>query len=304
MQEILRQGYDLIFSHEEAALLGVWLARLWRKPHVYDMHSCLHQQLENFEFTRSPLLISLFRRMEDYILRNSRSVIVICRDLLETVTRLGYGRKAVLIENVLDFPAEPFTPKKVAEQRKEFAPRGEKLVLYAGNFEPYQGIPLLLRAAQKVGAGVRFLLVGGTGRSLAEMRSLAQTLGIADKIVFVDKVPPARVPFFIELADVLVSPRLSGTNTPLKIYSFLKSGKPLVATNLWTHTQALSPEHAVLADPNPESLAQAIGFALESDEARQRARGAKEMAEKEFTPERYRQKIGLVLELARAGFAT
>ncbi|MEW5901182.1 MAG: glycosyltransferase family 4 protein [Acidobacteriota bacterium] len=302
IQEMLRQSYDLIFSHEEAALLGVWLAKAWKKPHVYDMHSCLPQQLENFEFTRSRFLISLFRRMEDYVLRNSHAVIVICRDLLETVASLGYGGKATLIENVLDFPAQPFTADKVGQARREYAPRGEKLVLYAGNFEPYQGIPLLLRAAHKIGAGVRFVLVGGTGRSLTEMKELARSLGISEKVVFVGKVPPARVPFFVELADVLVSPRLSGTNTPLKIYSFLKSGKPLVATNLWTHTQVLSPQHAVLANPDPDSLAGAIVFALGSEEAREWARAAKEMADREYTAPKYYEKIGRVLELARHNF--
>ena len=39
--------------------------------------------------------------------------------------------------------------------------------------------------------------------------------------------------------DVLVSPRSRGTNTPLKIYQYLRSGKPIVATRLLTHTQVL-----------------------------------------------------------------
>jgi glycosyltransferase involved in cell wall biosynthesis len=302
--ELSRHRYDLIFSHEEAAGLGICLGKVWRVPHIYDMHSSLPQQLRNFEFTRSPFLISLFQSLERSILKHSQAIIVICRDLMEQVIAWGYGDKAVLLENFLDFPADEFTAEELARKRRKIAPRGEKIVMYAGNFEPYQGISLLLEAAQKIQDDVIFLLVGGTGHALAEMKALAAKLGVAEKVVFIDKVPPARVSFYISLADVLVSPRLSGTNTPLKIYSFLKTGKPLVATNLWTHTQVLSPRQAVLADPNRESFAKGISFALSSREAKDRAEAAKIFAETEYTESRYLEKMAGVLAMARRNFST
>ena len=301
--EISRHRYDLVFSHEEAAFLGIWLARIWGKPHVYDMHSSLPQQLENFDFTRSPLLVSLFRRMERFVLRNSSSIIVICRDLMETVSDMGYGDKALLVENFLDFPAREYRAEDVSAKRRELAPGGEKIVLYTGNFGPYQGISLLLRAAQKVDPGAVFVLVGGSGASLLEMKALAAELGIASKIRFVDRVPPSEISLYVALADVLVSPRTSGTNTPLKIYSCLKSGKPLVATRLWTHTQVLSESQAVLADPNADDFARAIDFALNRPEAQARAQAAKEWAEKEYAPSRYLEKISRVLSLARSSYS-
>ena len=89
--------------------------------------------------------------------------------------------------------------------------------------------------------------------------------------------------------------------TPQKIYSFLKSGKPLVATNLWTHTQVLSPKNSVLVDPNPQSLAEGICFALWNSEAQKRSRAAKELAEKEYTYPRYLEKVSKALEKASSG---
>jgi glycosyltransferase involved in cell wall biosynthesis len=296
--EMARNTYDLIFSHEEAALLGVWLAKLWKKPHIYDMHSSLPQQLENFEFTRFRLWISLFRRMEQFILRGSLAVIVICRDLMDTVVKMGHGGKAVLLENFLDFPGPEFSAEEITQKKRVIAPHGEKIVLYAGNFEPYQGISLLLEAAGRIEDSVIFLLVGGTGQPLTEMKKRAIDRGLADRVVFVDKVPPSEVSLYIGAADVLVSPRLSGTNTPLKIYSFLKSGKPLVATNLWTHTQVLSSRIAILADADPRSLAEGIAFALNSEEAKARARTAQEEAEKEYTEARYLEKMNQILAKA------
>ena len=65
---LFRKSYDLIFSHEEGALLGVVLAKLSRTPHLYDMHSSLPQQLENFDFSRSRTLKAAFGLMERFIL--------------------------------------------------------------------------------------------------------------------------------------------------------------------------------------------------------------------------------------------
>jgi len=294
---------DLIFSHEEAALLGAVLGKIWRVPHLYDMHSSLPQQLENFDFSKSRLLKRTFLWIERFILNNSQAVIVICQDLLETVKKKGAGSKAVLIENFLDFPGPDYSPGDVEARRRELVPGGEKVVLYAGNFEPYQGISLLLQAAAAMNGKAVFLLVGGSPAENEEMAKKAAALGIGKRIILVDRVPPSEVPLYIGLADVLVSPRLSGTNTPLKIYSFLKSGKPVVATRLWTHTQVLNDEISVLVDPTPGSLAQGITFALFNEEARRRARAAKSLAEKEYTPSRYREKIQVCLEMTRANFA-
>jgi glycosyltransferase involved in cell wall biosynthesis len=296
--EIVSSRYDLVFSHEEAAFLGVWLARIWRKPHVYDMHSSLPQQLENFEFTRSPALISLFKRMEGFVLKNSQAVIVICRDLMDTVAGLGYEHKAIQIENFLDFPAEEFPTGAVARKKREYAQEGEKVVLYAGNFEPYQGIPLLIEAFTRVKSAAVLLVVGGSKPEHDEIRQKAKGLGLGKRFVFVENVPPQQVPLYIALCDVLISPRVSGTNTPLKIYSFLKSGKPLVATRLWTHTQILDDRLAVLTAPEPQALADGISFALDSEEARVRAREARRLAEREYVYPKYLEKINEALQKA------
>jgi glycosyltransferase involved in cell wall biosynthesis len=296
--------YDLIFSHEEAAFLGVILGKIWKVPHLYDMHSSLPQQLENFDFSRSRLLKKAFTRMERFILKHSQAVIVICQDLRETVKREGFESKTVLIENFLDFPGPAYSEDKIRAKRKELAPGGEKIVLYAGNFQPYQGIALLLEAAAKVGEKARFLFVGGSPTENEEMGEKAEALGIRKKVVFVDRVAPSQVPLYISLADVLVSPRLSGTNTPLKIYSFLKSGKPVVATRLWTHTQILDDKISVLVEPDPEHMARGISFALFNEDARRRAETARFLAEKEYTPERYLEKIRACLEIARSNFKT
>jgi len=299
--QLARKRYDIIFSHEEAALPGVVLGKIWRIPHIYDMHSSLPQQLENFDFSRSPLLKKIFSRIEGFILKNSQAVIVICQDLLRQVREAGVGNKSILIENFIDFPSPEFSPDDIRLRRAQYAPSGEKIVLYAGNFGPYQGVQLIVDAAALVKEKAVFLLVGGSAAAQEALRREAESKGIAGKVIFVDRVPPSDVPLFISIADVLVSPRLSGTNTPLKIYSFLKSGKPLVATDLWTHTQVLNDRISILVEPTAEGMAEGLVFALTAEEAKERARAALAFASREYTYPAYLDRMKRCLDTA-SGF--
>ena len=118
----------------------------------------------------------------------------------------------------------------------------------------------------------RVLVVGGEPAQV-EQREGARARGAARRrsMIFTGQQPAKEIPGFVQAADLLVSPRIRGTNTPLKIYSYLRSGKPIVATNLLTHTQVLTPEIARLVDPKPEPFAAAM---LELIEHPRRARSA------------------------------
>ena len=112
------------------------------------------------------------------------------------------------------------------------------------------------------------MLVGGESEQIKEMKALANSLNINKYVVFTGKRAVNEMPVFMAIADVLVSPRTIGTNTPLKIYSYLKSGKPIVATNLLTHTQVLDETVSVLTAPEPDAFADGIVRLLTNDELR------------------------------------
>ena len=90
----------------------------------------------------------------------------------------------------------------------------------------------------------------GVSRSIGEFRFQHDRL--------TGQRPPEEMPVYVGLADVLVSPRSSGTNTPLKIYSYLWSGKAIVATDLETHRQVLDETTALLVPPTSGAIADAV----------------------------------------------
>jgi glycosyltransferase involved in cell wall biosynthesis len=93
-------------------------------------------------------------------------------------------------------------------------------------------------------------------------------------------------------ADVLVSPRLKGLNTPMKIYSYLDSGSAVLATRLRTHTQVLDDHMAYLVDPEPTALGQGLATLLRDPELRDRlATNAKTYVQREHTPQAARRKL-------------
>jgi glycosyltransferase involved in cell wall biosynthesis len=282
--------YDLIHSHEEAGLLGAWLARRLGIPHLYDMHSSLPQQLANFSVPHGRLVRRAFERLERATIAGSQVIITICQDLQDIVTRQGAGDRAVLIENVMGGEVDAPPALTAAEVRARYGLAPDAVVaLYTGTFEPYQGLHLLIGAASRLRArypALRVLVVGGEGAQVEAARVRASTAGAP--VVFAGRQPAADIPAFIEACDILVSPRMTGTNTPLKIYSYLRSGRPIVATDLLTHTQVLDTRVAHLVPVSEEGLAAGIAHLIDRPAERRRlAEAAAALAGARYSREAY-----------------
>ncbi len=302
-----KDRFDAVHSHEEMGVLGVWVARRLGIPHLYDMHSSLPQQLGNFRYSRSRLLRWIFEKAEGYMVRGSQVVITICQDLQDTVHAMGVGDRAVLIENVMGGDVDPSAgPGRDALRRAWGLTPEQPVVLYTGTFEQYQGLDLLLDASVRLAARVpdaAVLVVGGAPEQVEALEARARAMGAP--LVFTGQRPPADIPHFVDACDVLVSPRISGTNTPLKIYSYLRSGRPIVATNLRTHTQVLTPESSELVEPTADALADGLSrMLLDKAEAARVAAGARQLADAQYSRQSYlsrtRRAYDMLLAVGRA----
>jgi glycosyltransferase involved in cell wall biosynthesis len=186
---------------------------------------------------------------------------------------------------------------KVLAER--YAINGHRVILYAGTFEAYQGLELLVEAAGEIVSrhkNVRFLCVGGNESQVGRMKSLARERCVDEYFVFPGTVPPEEVQSLFSIASILMSPRISGTNTPLKIYSYLRSGVPIVATKIRSHTQVLTDDVALLVEPHFQSISSGILRLLEDIHFGNRlAESALRLAEKAYSPDAYYEKMAQVL---------
>src|SRR5262245_11803587 len=164
-RRVWSERYDAIHSHEEMGLVGVWLAKWLRIPHLYDMHSSLPQQLSNFKYSKSASLRSMFNWMEDQMVHKSDVVITICQELQDTVTAMGVVDRSLLIENVMGGDVDEPPSRSPQDIRAAWSIAAEApLALYTGTFEAYQGVEMLTAAAAIVAKqrpDARLLVVGG-----------------------------------------------------------------------------------------------------------------------------------------------
>jgi glycosyltransferase involved in cell wall biosynthesis len=120
---------------------------------------------------------------------------------------------------------------------------------------------------------------------------------VESSFTFVPAVPPEDVFLYQRLADVLVTTRARGTNTPLKIYQYLRAGRPIVATAIRSHTQVLDSGTAELVSPTPESIAAGLVRVLTDHEhARRLAAAASELAARGYSKEIYFERLSTILE--------
>jgi glycosyltransferase involved in cell wall biosynthesis len=306
IRRVIADKYDAIHSHEEMGLVGVWLAKWLGIPHLYDMHSSLPQQLSNFKYSQSGALRSLFTWAEGQMVHKSQVVITICQELQDTVTEMGVGERALLIENVMGGDVEEAPSRTPAEVREFWgvAP-GAPLALYTGTFEAYQGVDMLIEATAIIARrrpDARVLVVGGEPAQVEAARAKAASCGASSVMIFTGQQPAREIPGFVQAADLLVSPRIRGTNTPLKIYSYLRSGKPIVATNLLTHTQVLSPEFSKLVAPEAGPFAEAVLELIDQPAQRERlSAAARVVAQDKYSRESYVRRTAQAYERLGGG---
>jgi glycosyltransferase involved in cell wall biosynthesis len=262
---LVRRRYDCLHTHEEAGIFGAILSRVFRVPHVYDMHSDLAQQMSNFQVSRSRLLVRAMRALERVAIRSADVVIVICAELEQTVADLAPGKRAVLIENSAGATGDDEvrggsdadgTIRRLRAELDIPADAGP-VVVYTGTFELYQGLDLVVKSIPLVRErfpGIVYVLAGGRPDQIATLARLAEKVGASGSLRLPGQRPASEMPLLMELADILISPRSSGTNTPLKLYSYLHAGRPILATGIRSHTQVLTPDVALLVEPTVEGL--------------------------------------------------
>ncbi len=286
-------SYDVLHSHEEASFFSGWLARRHGLRHVYDMHSSLPQQLSNFSSYDLKPIRWLFESLEQRVLRTADGVITICSDLAELVQRECPTIAHAMIENTGD-DGQIFASGG-EDVRAKLGLEGQQIVLYTGTFEAYQGLDILLAAFARLRPShsqAHLVMVGGQPRQIEQYQAQVGALRIQNHVRFVGQVHPSRIPSFLRAADLIVSPRSRGTNTPLKIYGYLRSGRPLVATAIASHLQTLDGEIAYLVEPTADDLARGIDLLLRDPELRERlARAAAQRADGQFSDAAYLAKV-------------
>ena len=250
------RGFDAIHACNPPDLLFLiagFFKLLWGTRFVFDHHD-INPELYEAKFGRRDLFYKLMLLLERLTFRTADISIA----TNESYRRIATGRAQMDPRRVFVVRSGP----KIERMRRvDPVPAWRKgrqyLVGYVGVMGKQEGIDLLLQAAQDliVRQGrddIQFALVGD-GTALSEMRAYAESLGIADYITFVGRVPDAILLEVLNTADVCVNPDVANDmndkSTMNKIMEYMALSKPIVQFDL-TEGRFSAQDASLYAKPN------------------------------------------------------
>ena len=253
--------YHFVYAIEESVFISLLLKWVIKIPYAYDMDSRLSEQLiEKYRLLSS--VRPILRYLERLAMRNARAIVPVSDGLL-TDKELRSMRKIVFLRDV-SLLADDNNIALGAEQtnlKAELDLRSACVLMYVGNLQPYQGIDLLLDGLALVAKSrthAHLVIIGGEELEIKKYIDKANRLGIGRRVHFLGPRPIADLRQNLAQADILVSPRIKGNNTPMKLYSYLHSGTATLLTDLAAHRQVASGDIALLVKPSPVALSEGM----------------------------------------------
>lgn len=250
---LFASDYDVIYTRELSACVPT------RKT-VYELH------------TINPVVSKISARLE-----RSRSVVVITEAIRSELISLGVPGDHILTAADGIDPDDFSHPEPQESARKRLGlPSSGTLVLYIGRLDAWKGVDTLYTAAELLPDGVRMALIGEGEEPFEELKRRHPD------IIFLGFHPYRELADNQSAADVLLLPNSGKSDisakytSPLKLFAYMASGRPIVASDLPSLREVLSEKNAFLVKPDDaEALAEGIRYALaHPEEASKRAEQA------------------------------
>ncbi len=251
------EGFDFIHAGNTGSAYLMSLARLTRKTDtriIYDVHGDIAQEArlrsrgwldlkDHINYLQGTVMEALASRYSDYFAVCSESF----RDYY-----LGRGVKSDRIEVILNgVNVDMFKPRDV--------PKNDTFTItYAGRFQKWQGIGLLLEAAQLLrNRDIRFRVIGldrGTRKAME---------GKYNNVEFMDFMPNTDLISYLCGSDGLIIPRMVHPALevafPTKFAEYIACGVPVIVTDIGDAGR-LTRRHkcGLVCDPDAGAIARAI----------------------------------------------
>lgn len=264
----LRRNSDIIYTRDFYTVL--LLTIIGKRDNLfYEIHEFPHGYIRRF----------LELRMAKKI-----HCVFISSTLKSLFERHVHGKFLVSPDGVDIGMFDKICKEDVEEVWKMFSIRNKKVVGYVGQLytrDIEKGAGDLIDAMENLGDSV-CIFVGGPASAIEMYKESVKTKGLENRVIFVGSVPPSNVPGYIKALDVCAMPfpwtkHYAYSMSPLKMFEYMASKKPIVATDLPTIREILNEDNAVLVKPSdPKALAEGIRRVLEDEEF------AKKIAEKAY----------------------
>jgi glycosyltransferase involved in cell wall biosynthesis len=283
-----RTRQDLIFTRDLGlASLLLRIPSSLRAPVVYEAHGIAADVaaalpgLLTGAPTASPAKLRRLARREEHVWKGADGYVTITNGLKKELERRFSPRTRIAVvpdgANVSKDPdprssafAKASASAKATADKTADKPtpdnRSPFTIGYAGHLYPWKGVDLVIEAVAAL-QDTRGLIVGGHEKEpdLARVKAFAAQLNCGSRVTFTGLIPPAEVAARLRGVDVLTLPNprsaiSSEFTSPLKLFEYMASGRPIVASDLPSLREVLRhEENALLVEPgNPQALVAGI----------------------------------------------
>lgn len=222
----------------------------------------------------------------------------------DCVRRVGEGR-CVLLPNAVDRSRFVDTPDVPALRATRGLPKDAFLVGYVGRFNPMgsdKGVRFMIEQLSLLPTAVELLLLGGTDEEIASARDTAHAAGVLPRTHLIAHVSPDEVAAYEQACDLLAyvppnanDPFLRTETSPMKLYEYMASGVPIIASDLPTFRAALGDAAAYITPGSTEEYVARITALVKDSTARATlSRAARERVRENSWGERAARIIGML----------
>lgn len=244
----LKGDYDLVFSRDEFPVYFL----LGKKPILFEAHKYARSYGWFYKkFKRSDLkIIAITNGLKNELIKKGFKA--------DNIFVAPDGVDAERIKQQTNFPVD----KEEARSRLNL-PSGQKIAVYAGSLYKWKGIFILAEAAKLLKDEAVIVAVGGGPNSdQKELQDYLNKNQIKNFLITGYIADPKIRDLYRSAADVLVLPNTSKDKiseiytSPLKLFSYMASRRPIVASDLPSLREVLNEQNAVLVKPDsPIALA-------------------------------------------------
>jgi glycosyltransferase involved in cell wall biosynthesis len=243
---------DVVYSNES---LPLYVSSFVSSNTFYEMHDFPESKLMAFKL--------MLKRMK-WVLIHNQWKIKKAKDIFSLPeSKILYEANAVDIES-FDIK-ESF--KEYRERLK--LPLQKKIVVYTGHLYGWKGVDTLALAARDLPEEYLVVFVGGTKD---DVESFRRKYGSSNRILIAGHKKHDEIPVWQKAADALVLPNTAKEaisayyTSPMKLFEYMASRRPIVATDIPSIREIVGPENAIIVEAdNPVSLRKGILAATAAD---------------------------------------
>lgn len=234
-----------------------------------------------------------------YFLKNVDGIICNSRGTLKRHRKSGL-EKLTVAPNGVDLKEFEINKSK-EELRKELnLPIDKKIAMYVGHLYGWKGVDTVVEAAElSENNNLVFVLIGGTDGDIEKYKKIIEEKKL-NNIKLLGRKKKSKIPKFLKTADVLLLPNTSVSvesieyTSPIKMFEYMASGVPIIASNLSSIKEMLNDSNSFLFEADSAlSLVGELNHVVENEDlALGRAAKSKEDVQ-EYT---WEKRVGKIIK--------